>query len=112
MDKSIVRNAMIVSNSERTRFNLIIIITMILVTATVICFTLLTSASEETILHGDKYYSSVQIQESDTLWGLALEYNTDASISTQDYINLIKQVNGLQSDTIYAGQHIIIMFTY
>lgn len=112
MDKSIACNTTTGINPDRIRFNLIIIVTMILVTATVICCSLLTSASEETILHDDKYYSSIQIQDADTLWGLAQEYNTDDSISTKDYIDLIKRVNGLQSDTIYSGQYIIVMSTY
>ncbi len=93
---------------RRDKFNLVMIGTIILVTVIVICSTLLASASEETTENSDKYYLSVEIEQDDTLWDIAKRYNTDDTVSTKEYVNEIMYVNGLETDTIYAGQYIIV----
>ncbi len=93
---------------RRDKFNLVMIGTIILVTVIVICSTLLASASEETTENSDKYYLSVEIEQDDTLWDIAKRYNADDTVSTKEYVNEIMYVNGLETDTIYAGQYIIV----
>lgn len=52
--------------------------------------------------------SSVLIEEGDTLWSLATEYYTDEFSSVADYLTEIKRMNGISSDTLYAGNYILI----
>lgn len=53
-------------------------------------------------------YISVPIVASDTLSGIACEYYSDEFGSLESYISRIKEYNSLSSDTIYAGNHLII----
>lgn len=57
-----------------------------------------------------KTYSitSVQIEEGDSLWSLASEYYTEEFESLNSYITEIKRMNGLSSDTLYAGNYLLI----
>ena len=58
-----------------------------------------------------KQYKSVQIEEGDTLWSIALQYN-DSSLSkstTSQYIDDILNINNLvRDDNITAGNYIIV----
>lgn len=93
---------------RRDKFNIMMIGTILLVTLIVVCSTLLANASEETTEKSDKCYLSVVIEQDDTLWDIAKRYNTDEEISTKEYVDEIMYVNGLETDTIYAGQYIIV----
>ena len=55
-----------------------------------------------------KEYMSVEIKEGDTLWTLAKEYMGVGYSDVDDYIDDIKSVNGLATDTIHEGNNIII----
>lgn len=57
-----------------------------------------TSASETS----EVYYTSIEIEKGDTLSGLAEEY----SCSEEE----IKEINGLESNTLYAGQDLIVPY--
>lgn len=57
-----------------------------------------------------KYYKSITIEKGDSLWSIAEEYRSDACKNTQSYISELKQLNGLKSDTIHEGQHLIISY--
>lgn len=54
--------------------------------------------------------SSVKIEKNDSLWSIASEYYTDDFGSIQDMIDEIKQINGLTSDTIKAGNYIVVPY--
>jgi len=58
-----------------------------------------------------KQYKSIQIEEGDTLWDIAMEYN-DSSLSkcsTTEYIDDMKTINNLvRDDKITAGNYIIV----
>ncbi len=58
-----------------------------------------------------KYYKSIEIQKGDTLWNIAKEYKSDIYYKDiQAYVDEIKEVNGLTSDTIHEGQHLIVAY--
>ena len=68
---------------------------------------------ERTASAGDSSFgtytiTSVQIEEGDSLWSLASEYFTEEFSSVSNYITEIKRMNGLSSDTLYAGSYILI----
>lgn len=58
-----------------------------------------------------KQYKSVQVEEGDTLWSIALEYNNTklSKDSTSEYIDDILDINNLvRDDKITAGNYIIV----
>ena len=57
----------------------------------------------------DKYYTSVIIEQHDTLWSLADRYN-NGDEDTASYINNIMQMNDLSSDTIHSGKNLVIYY--
>ena len=57
-----------------------------------------------------KYYTSIEIQKGDTLWGIADEYAESCRMSTTDYVAELKSMNGLKEDVIHSGQHLTIMY--
>lgn len=64
--------------------------------------------SEEPV---EKQYKSIQIEEGDTLWSIAMEYNDVAlsKNSTEDYIEEVLSINNLvRDDKIIAGNYLIV----
>ncbi|MBE5967229.1 MAG: LysM peptidoglycan-binding domain-containing protein [Lachnospiraceae bacterium] len=57
-----------------------------------------------------KKITSVQIKKGDTLWSIAKSYISDEYNDIDDYIDEIKTSNGLSSDTIHAGNYIIVPY--
>lgn len=58
-----------------------------------------------------RQYKSIQIEEGDTLWSIALEYNDEAlsNDSTEEYIEDIMSINNLvRDDKITEGNYIIV----
>ena len=87
---------------------LLISIATVVLLASVICGTILTLAKNpEADVVQHKYYKSIMIEQGDSLWSIAQEYACD---DTYEYIKEIKQLNGLTSETIHAGQHLIIAY--
>ena len=55
-----------------------------------------------------KVYSSIYIQEGDTLWTIAEEYATEEYASLDQFVSETKQLNHLSSTSLHAGCHIMI----
>ena len=56
----------------------------------------------------DKYYTSVMIEQHDTLWSLESQYNNGTE-DRDTYINNIKQLNHMSNDTIIDGSYILLL---
>ena len=56
-----------------------------------------------------KYYTTVSVEDNDTLWSLADRYN-NGNEDTTSYINNIMQMNDLSSDTIHSGKNLVIYY--
>lgn len=56
-----------------------------------------------------RYYTSIRIEQGDTLWDIAQEYKLDTE-STQDYIDEVMEMNQLGSDQITAGKSLMIYY--
>ena len=77
-----------------------------LAAACLICLFVLTgksSVSANASEEGEVYYTSITVEAGDTLSGIAAEY--DLSVKE------IKKINGIKSDTIYAGESLIVSYT-
>lgn len=51
-------------------------------------------------------YKRIIIEQGDTLWNIALEYNTNQNI--RSYIHKIKSINNINNNYIYPGQIIYV----
>ncbi len=67
-------------------------------------------ANEEETIPTYKYYSSIEIENGDTLWSIAEKYISTEYESIYDYIRELKQMNNLTSDNIIAGQNITVAY--
>ena len=59
-----------------------------------------------------KYYKSIEIQHGDTLWDIAKDTITSEYSSVAEYIKVLKEINGLESDEIQAGRMLIVEVEY
>ena len=56
-----------------------------------------------------RYYTSITIEDCDTLWDIEARYNTGAE-NKEQYIRSIMQMNHMSSDILYSGQNLIIYY--
>ena len=56
------------------------------------------------------YYSSIEIQEGDSLWKIADRYRKGSRMTTQEYVKQLQRMNRLTGDTIHAGAHLTIVY--
>ncbi|MBE5921546.1 MAG: LysM peptidoglycan-binding domain-containing protein [Lachnospiraceae bacterium] len=58
-----------------------------------------------------KYYTTITVEEDMTLWEIAEEYNYDVYYdSINDYIDEVKNINSLRSDTIHSGAKLVVVY--
>ena len=57
-----------------------------------------------------KYYKSIEIEEGDTLWGIAEEYMSDEYDSVQEYIAELKEINQLMTDDIQSANYLTVVY--
>ena len=59
--------------------------------------------------NGKEFDYNLPIHENDTLWSIAEQYKPE-SYSVDRYIKELKELNHLQSDQIYTGNKLIIIY--
>ncbi|MEH2948000.1 LysM peptidoglycan-binding domain-containing protein [Sporofaciens sp. JLR.KK001] len=62
------------------------------------------------VLDRCKYYTSIEVSTGDSLWSIAEEYMDARNQSVYDYIDEIKEINGLKSDQIRAGEYLMVSY--
>ncbi len=67
-------------------------------------------AEEQSATPRERYYTSVQLKQGDSLWNIASTYAADSGCSVQEYIDELKQMNGLTSEQIHAGQYLTVYY--
>ena len=91
---------------------LVLPILLVVLAGTIYCGGVLSNAhgnlEEEPV--GFKYYKSIEIKQGDTLWGIAQKYMTDEYNSLQEYIEEIKELNGLTSDNLKESKHLLVAY--
>ncbi len=58
----------------------------------------------------NRYYTSIQIRHGETLWEIASRYASESGLTVHDYMNELKQMNGLNNETIHAGQFLTVVY--
>lgn len=56
-----------------------------------------------------KYYTSITIQEGDSLWSIAQKY-CETTKELPDYVEELKEINGLSEETIHSGNHLVVYY--
>ncbi len=59
----------------------------------------------------EKYYKSIELVYGDTLWEIAERYVDDSYDSIYDYIDELKEINGLMSEHIHAGRYLTVVYS-
>lgn len=67
-------------------------------------------ATEDEKSKGKKYYSSIYIEHGDTLWSIAKKYANEEYETIEEYIEELKQMNGLENERIIAGNYLTISY--
>lgn len=107
-----IRNNRIRRRREMRKNFLLFVMTLCLIITTSISVSSFRSnakndASKETY----KYYKSIVVSDSDTLWSIAEEYMDDEHYeSVVEYIRDVMRINNLKSDAIYADAHLIVPY--
>lgn len=57
-----------------------------------------------------KYYKSIELSYGDTLWDIAEEYMNEDYDSIYEYIDELKDINGLESDDIHDSQYLMVAY--
>lgn len=57
-----------------------------------------------------KYYTSIELEEGDTLWSIADTYAAKGCQSKNDYIEEVKELNQIDENDIHSGQHLLIPY--
>jgi len=86
---------------------------VLVITCSMMFFTVKTKAQnrDEAVYYKYKYYKSITVSRGDSLWTYAAEYaDEDQYDSYQNYIDEVLQMNGLSSESITAGQHLIVPY--
>ena len=56
------------------------------------------------------YYKSIEIRKGDTLWDIAEQTKPADFGSTAEYVQVLKDMNRLESDDIQSGRHLIVAY--
>ena len=96
-------------NTLSNRFYVLSIAVVALLAMTIILSHSLKTNAGERRTSSDRLYSSILIEEGDSLWSIANEYKP-ADVSTQEYIHSLKKINNITSDNIQSGNYLIIYY--
>ena len=107
-----IRNNRIRRRQEiRKNFLLFVMTLCLIVTASVALSSFRSSAKNAPSQESSKYYKSIVVSESDTLWSIAEDYMDEAHYgSIYEYIREVMQINSLTNDAIYADTHLIVPY--
>jgi LysM repeat protein len=99
-------NSLIMNKKKMWMVGLLILFILIILSA--VFFSKTVTAQRNT--ERTKLVTSVEIRKGDTLWSIASAYITDEYSDLNEYIDEIKDSNGLTSDMIHVGNYIIIPY--
>jgi len=89
---------------------LLVLIVSVIVLSCFFGKTLVMASGEEKGPVYDRYYTSIEVKRGDSLWSIAKTYNKNSGMKIQAYINEIKKINNLSTDTIETGDLLTIVY--
>lgn len=57
----------------------------------------------------EKIYESIEVNADDSLWTISSRYAENYGCSTKEYVETLRHMNGLTTDRICAGDHLIVV---
>ena len=63
-----------------------------------------------TVAASEKLYKSIEIEKGDSLWSVAEEYRDHNTETVFEYIDTLKEINGLHSEDIHEGQYLTVVY--
>lgn len=67
-------------------------------------------AEEQERLSYNKYYTSIQIEDGDSLWAIAEQYAENSGKTTAEYVKELKSINRLGEDVIHSGSYLTVAY--
>jgi cell division protein YceG involved in septum cleavage len=89
-------------------FPVSLLLIMMIILAFLMTSTVKTEAAMTHTSH--KYYTSVKIEQGDTLWSIAQENMTSEYSGIQEYIDEVCTLNHISEDDIHSGAYITIPY--
>lgn len=93
----------------RNRKRLVFITVLASILLGVVAFSNIAAAEDSREVY--TYYTSYQVQPGDTLWTIADQFMGPDFTSKTDFISNIKEMNHLGTDSITAGNYLIIEYS-
>ncbi len=59
----------------------------------------------------ERYYTSIEIQQGDSLWSIADKYCNNSGMTVKEYVKELKNINGLKEDIIHSGHYLTVMYS-
>lgn len=107
-----IRNNRIRRRQEmRKNFLLFVMTLCLIVTTSVAVSSFRSNAKNDESRETYKYYKSIVVSDSDTLWSIAETYmDAEHYESVYEYIREVMRINSLTNDAIYADAHLIVPY--
>lgn len=107
-----IRNNRIRRRREmRKNFLLFVMTFCLIITTSIAVSSFRSNAKNDASRETYKYYKSIVVSDSDTLWSIAEEYMDNEHYgSVPEYIRDVMRINSLTSDAIYADAHLIVPY--
>lgn len=107
-----IRNNRIRRRREMRKNFLLLVMTFCLIVTTSIAVSSFRShAKNDPARESSKYYKSIVVSDSETLWSIAEDYMDEEHYeSIYEYIREVMQINNLKNDAIYADAHLIVPY--
>lgn len=67
-------------------------------------------AEEQYVKPLNRYYTSIQLEQGDSLWNIAGRYLEGSGYSRKEYVEELKRMNGLQDERIHSGSYLTIVY--
>ena len=107
-----IKNNKIKRQKELTKHIALTLCTILIISILAITFGSFLSKAKDT--NSDvptyKYFTSIQVKTGDSLYSIANEYIDQSMQSMDSYMNEVIHMNSLDSDTIHAGQYLIVPY--
>lgn len=99
------------SREMRKNFLLFVMTLCLIVTTSIAVSSFRSDAKNDESGESYKYYKSIVVSDSDTLWSIAETYmDAEHYESIYEYIREVMQINSLTNDAIYADAHLIVPY--
>lgn len=65
---------------------------------------------ESSIFGAEPRYTSIRIENGDSLWSIADRYAASSPMDTSEYVQELKRMNQLTDDTIHVGHYLTVVY--